>query len=103
MGEHETLEPEYTGTVGGAYSTEEHLKAQQEQLSASTGKPLHDPAEVAHPDDAGDHDDPTAPASGDTAPTEPAVPASDEPGAPATPGTGDDVGGDKPAGKPLGK
>lgn len=103
MGEHETIEPEYTGTVGGAYSTEEHLRAQQEQKSATTGQPLIDPADVVHPDNAGDHDDPTAPESGDTAPTGPATPASDEPGAPATPGTGDDVGGDKAGGKPLGK
>lgn len=66
MAEHETIEPEYTGTVGGAYSTEEHLKAQQEQISAQTGKPLIDPADVAHPADAGDHDDPAAPADTET-------------------------------------
>lgn len=62
MAEHETIEPEYRGTVAGQYSAEEHLRAQQEQHSASTGKPLIDPGDVAHPADTGDHDDPTAPA-----------------------------------------
>lgn len=65
MGEHETIQPEYQGTAGGAYSTEEHLRAQQEQKSASTGKPLIDPADVTNPDDAGDHDDPAAPETGE--------------------------------------
>lgn len=60
MNEHEPIEPEYTGTVGGAYSTEEHLHAQQSQASASTGEPLIEAGDAEAPDPAGDHDDPAA-------------------------------------------
>lgn len=66
MAEHETIEPEYTGTIGGAYSTEEHLKAQQEQKSAVTGEPLIPAAALADLPAEGDHDDPTAPADDGT-------------------------------------
>lgn len=63
--------PAYSGTVGGAYSTEEHLKAQQVQKSAQTGQPLH--PELA------DTDTPAAPAD-EPAPNDPPAvtePASD--------------------------
>lgn len=52
---------EYQGTATGKYTTEEHLRAQQEQLSASTGKPLHDPEKV-HPagEDPGIPEEPSA-------------------------------------------
>lgn len=51
----ETPALEYQGPVGGAYTTEEHLKAQNEQLSASDGKPLNPDAENETPT-GGKHD-----------------------------------------------
>lgn len=53
-------EPQYQGPVGGAYTTEEHLKAQNEQLSASDGKPLNPDAENETPT-GGKHDAPQDP------------------------------------------
>lgn len=61
MSDTDTNAPGYNGPQGGAYTTEEHLKAQQEQLSASTGKPLHETA--PEPQDA--HAEPTPQGIGD--------------------------------------
>lgn len=44
MSNHESDDPSYDGTRTGQYPVEEHLAAQQNQLSASTGKPLHETA-----------------------------------------------------------
>lgn len=35
--------PEYKAPPVGAYSVEEHLRAQQEQTNPRDGKPLHEP------------------------------------------------------------
>lgn len=41
MSDTEQTPPEYNEAGPGQYSTEEHLKAQQEQTSAVNGEPLH--------------------------------------------------------------
>lgn len=85
--------PDYAGTVGGAYSTEEHLKAQQVQKSASTGKPLHEQGNPGvYPDD---DDTDTEPAT----PAESAEPVSDA-GTHAAPPDAEGLGETPPA--PIG-
>lgn len=68
MSDHDSDAPGYNGPNQGAYSTEEHLKAQQEQLSASTGKPLHETA----PEPEAAHAEPTPAGIGDDVASEPA-------------------------------
>lgn len=66
MADEETTQLGYSGTRAGAYSAEEHLKAQQEQTSPATGEPLHDPEHVASLDTGDKGDDTEANRQGDT-------------------------------------
>lgn len=62
MTEH-SADENYQPPAGGAYTAEEHLKAQQQQVSAQTGKPLHEPGAegvIADDDDASDSDEPAS-------------------------------------------
>lgn len=54
MTDQPTPAPEYSAPPLGAYSVEEHLKAQQEQTHPGSSEPLHDlpPAEPAAPEPA---------------------------------------------------
>lgn len=90
MSDQDEAAPGYNGPNQGAYTTEEHLKAQQTQLSASTGKPLHETApepEEAHAEptpegigddqggDAGKHNDATGDAAAESNPVTGTQPA----------------------------
>lgn len=78
MSDHSTESPGYNGPSGGAYTTEEHVRAQAEQKSdAKPGKLVGETAEGREPHaeptpqgigddvtpDAGEHDDATGDAA----------------------------------------
>lgn len=57
MTESSEIPATYNEAAPGAYSTEEHLKAQQEQTSAVNGEPLHpelsDESNLSSPEEVG--------------------------------------------------